>query len=333
APLVDRVPKQRLAAIALIALGAASLIGAAGHLVTLAVFSLLVGAAIAVLNPALSAEAADRFPDGPSAGRAATLVTAFQSLTAMLAAPIVALPALLWGWQGDLTAVTVVSVVLACVLLVRGGAWDRRGEPTSPETSRPGYFATFKKLARIPGAVPLVLIGSMRSAAFMGYLAYLAAFYGERFGLRPEVFALVWTVSGTSFFFGNLLTGRWANSGGRLSPERVLVCCLVAVLAAMTGFFFVESLPLAVALTAILGAGHASVAACVVTLLVRRCGDLRGAALSLNAAGMSLGIFAGAALGGVGLGLAEYPGAAAVFVVLTAVPLALAYPAIRDRLQ
>ncbi len=55
--------------------------------------------------------------------------------------------------------------------------------------------------------VPLLLVAMLRTAAFM-YLAYLAAFYDERFGLAPEPFALVWTLSGTSFFLGNLFAGR-----------------------------------------------------------------------------------------------------------------------------
>ncbi|NEE37616.1 MFS transporter, partial [Streptomyces sp. SID7982] len=49
------------------------------------------------------------------------------------------------------------------------------------------------------------------------------------------------------------------------------------------------------------------------------CGSRRGSALSLNAAGQSLGVFAGAALGGAGLGLAGYPGIAAAFGLLVAV--------------
>lgn len=99
APFIDRVRKEWAAAGGLVALGASSAFGASGDFVLLAVFCLLVGASTSVLNPALTAAAADRFGTGKAAGRAATLVTAVQSMTAMLAAPVVALPALLWGWE------------------------------------------------------------------------------------------------------------------------------------------------------------------------------------------------------------------------------------------
>jgi len=104
----------------------------------------------------------------------------------------------------------------------------------------------------------------------------------------------------------------------------VLVGGLVVALGAVVGFYFAPVLPVALALTVVLAASHATVAACVTTLLVRRCGELRGAALGISAAGMSLGVFVGSALGGLGLGLAGYPGAAVVMGVLTVAALAAA---------
>ncbi|WP_245788819.1 MFS transporter [Amycolatopsis marina] len=328
APLIDRLPREWTAAGGLILLGASSVLGAVGDIAALAAFCLLIGAATAVLNPALGAAAADHYGSGPAAGRAATLVTATQSLTAMLAAPVLAVPALLWGWEGDLLAVGAVSVLLA-VILLRG---RHRGHAETGERSRLGYLASFRALAAVRGALALVLVAALRTAAFMGYLAYLAAFYDERFALEPGVFALVWTLSGAAFFVGNLLVGRLINAAGSgTRVERVLVIGLAVALAAMAGFYFAPALPVALALTAALGLSHATVAACVVSLLVRRCGVLRGSALSVNAAGMSLGVFAGAGLGGLGLGLGGYPGAAAVFAGLTLVALVAALTVLRPQ--
>ncbi|MDA8369151.1 MAG: MFS transporter [Nocardiopsaceae bacterium] len=322
APLIDRVPKTRAAAAALGLLGVSAAVGAVGEFFALAAFCLLVGAATAILNPALTASAADRYGDDAASGRAATLVTATQSMTAMLAAPLVALPAVLWGWRGDLVAVAVTAAALGVVFVLRKSEGEQSGQGAG---TGPGYIASFLALARIPGAMPLILIGCLRTGAFMGYLSYLAAFYADRFQLTPGVFALVWTLSGASFFVGNLLAGRLANiARPRLRTERLLLLSLLAVLACISGFYFTGSLPLALSLTALLGAGHATVAACVVSLLVRCCGDLRGSALSINAAGMSLGVFAGAALGGVGLGLAGYAGTALVFAALTLAAVAAA---------
>ncbi|MFB6396135.1 MFS transporter [Polymorphospora lycopeni] len=317
APLIGRLPVHLSAAGALLLLAVSSLLGAAGTYATIAAFCVLVGAATAVLNPALATAAADRYGDGPAAARAATLVTATQSMTAMLAAPVIAVPALWWGWRGDLVATAVVAAVLAMAFL-------RRGRGRAAPAARLGYVATFRALAAVPGARSLLLVALLRTAAFMGYLAYLAAFYDSRFDLSPGWFAFVWTLSGTSFFLGNLVTGRLANAGDDGRPRRLLLAGLAVAVAAMFGVFLAPTLPVALVCTAALGASHAVVAACVVSLLVRRCGAQRGPALSLNAAGMSLGVFVGATAGGIGLGAGGYPGAAVALAALTAVALVIA---------
>lgn len=322
APLIDRVPKAWTAATGLVLLGASAALGSIGDFSALAAFCLLIGASTAVLNPSLVTAAADRFGTGAAAGRAATLVTATQSMTAMLVAPLVALPALWWGWRGDLIAVTVVALILAPVILRR----DRHASATEPDTSaRLGYLASFTALAAVPGAVRLLLIALLHTAAFMGYLSYLAAAYDSNFQIPPGPFALVWTLSGTSFFLGNLLTGRFGNAAvPKVRMEHLMLIALLVALVCMVSFHLVHVLPLALALTALLAASHATVAACIVSLLVRRCGGLRGSALSLTSAAMSVGTFVGASLGGIGLALAGYPGTGLVLGSLTLTALVLA---------
>lgn len=321
APLIDRLPKEWTAASALGMLGLSAVLGTAGDFVALAAFCLLVGAATAMLNPALSAAAADHYSSDAAAGRAATLVTATQSLTAMLAGPLVTIPALWWGWRGDLIAVTGISVLLGVLFLGR----RKSGFVSHQRSERPGYVESFRMLAQIPGAVSLMFIAMLRTAAFMGYLSYLAAFYSERFSLSPTVFGFVWTLSGASFFLGNLVVGRIINSSRlRIRVEALLIAALAIVLVATVGFYAASALPMALVFTSFLGIGHATVAACLVSLLVRRCGRLRGSALSINAAGMSFGVFAGAGAGGIGLGLAGYLGTAVVFGGITLLALVAA---------
>ena len=315
APLIDRLARELVAAGGLALLGISAALGAIGNVFALAAFCLLIGASTSILGPSIGAAAADRFNSPAAAGRAATLVSATTSMMAMLAAPVLAVPGLFWGWRGNLLAASVVSLTLSAAFFWRGRG---RKAPLKTSAQRTSYLATYRALARIPGALPLLGVAMLRTAAFMGYLAYLAAFYDEKFDLAPGWFALVWSLSGASFFLGNLFAGRYLASDSRwLSSEKILLLGLLVALFAVSAFYFTPSLPVTLLLTSLMGAAHATVAACVTTLLVRRSGDLRGSALSVNAAGMSMGTFLGAAIGGAGLGLGGYPGLALIFGLTT----------------
>lgn len=312
APLIGRIAPGRVAAGALVLLAAASVVGTLAWIPALAAFCLVIGASNAALYPALSTAAADRFGTGPAAGRAATLVMTTQTLAATLAAPLIAFPALWWGWQGDLIAVAVVALLLTPVLLRHG----REAHVTGGE--RPGYFAAFRTLAAVPGARPLLLVAFGRTGAFMGHLAFLAPFYTDKFGLAPGAFAFVWTLSGGSFFLGHLVAGRLVNATE--SDERAHRAMRISLLTALLALFAVYLAPvlwMTLLATAVLSASHAVIAAAVVTLLVRRCGAVRGTALSLNSSGMSLALFLGAAVGGAALAARGYLGAATVFGLFT----------------
>ena len=323
APLIDRLARELVAAGGLALLGVSAALGAVGNVFALTAFCLLIGASTSILAPSIGAAAADRFRSPATAGRAATLVSATTSAMAMLAAPLLAVPGLLWGWRGNLLAASAISLALSAAFFWRGRG--RKAPLRADGSQRMSYLATYRELARIPGALPLLAVAMLRTAAFMGYLAYLAAFYDEKFDLAPGWFALVWSLSGASFFLGNLLAGRYlAVDRPWISPEKMLRVALGIALIAVAAFYLSPTLPLTLLLTSLLGGSHAAVAACVTTLLVRRSGDLRGSALSINAAGMSLGTFLGAAIGGLGLGLGGYPGTACAFSAITSLAVVFA---------
>ncbi len=325
APLIGRIAPGKVAAWSLLLLAAASLVGTVAWLPALAAFCLLIGVSNAVLYPALTTAAADRFGTSPNAARAATLVSATRTLAATLVVPVLAFPALFWGWRGDMVAIAVIAVALMPVLLRYG----REGhDDTAP---RHGYFAAFRALAAVPGARAIIILSFGQSAAFQGYQAYMAVYYNDEFGLTPGVFAFVWTLSGAAFFLGNLFTGRLVNTTeSDRRACRALHICLVVALVSLFGVFLAPSLPLALISSAVLSASHAVGVAASVTLLVRRCDTLRGTALSLKASAMSLGLFLGAAAGGAGLAAGGYLGAAAVFGVFTALSI-VAATAVRSR--
>ncbi|GAA1409492.1 hypothetical protein AUR04nite_24330 [Glutamicibacter uratoxydans] len=318
APLIGRILPGRVAAAALVLMGLAAIIGTFSGTWALAIFCLATGMSNALLYPALSTAAADRFGEGPAAGRAATLVMTAQTLASTAGAPLLVLPAMWWSWQGNLIAIAIAAFALAPALLRFGRQSTQLGSPKPPLK----YVAAFKALSRIRGARALLLVSFGRAGAFMGHLAFLAPLYAEKFHLSTGWFAFVWSLSGGSFFLGHLLAGRMLNTEGTSPRPRMwMVACLGTSLGALLCVYFSPVLPLALAGTAVLSASHAVVAAAVTTLLVQRCSDVRGTALSLNAAGMSLGLFLGTAACGAALAAAGYPAACAVLVGFTVLAL------------
>lgn len=320
APLIDKLSRRAISVGSLIVIGVACLAAAAGPLWTWIVFCLLIGAATATLNPALSAMAADSFDDEAASGRAATLVSSTMTLTSMLAAPLLAGPAIVWGWRGDLVATTVLCLLMALFL---GRSRNRAGDSVpgadGEVSGLRGYLTSFGRVIRIPSVGLLLLISVLRTSAFMGQLAYIAVFYDRTYGLGPGVFSLVWTLSGLSFFLGNWFGGRFLRDVAEESSVVwvTVVASLVAV-AGMVVLFESEHVVIALTMTATLAAAHAVIAACVTTLLVRKSGGQRGAVLALNGAGQSIGVFVGASLGGIGLASWGWPGIGAVLALTTA---------------
>lgn len=324
APLIARWSAPYTTAASLALLSATSLIGTAGTLPALVVFCVGIGAATAVLTPTLLKFATAVFARRGDAGRAATIVTATQSLAAVLAAPIIGAIGWWGGWHGALW-VTAGAAALVAVLFVRPGR--RSGVLSTPPLR---YAEAFLLLCRRPDLLALIGIAFLRTTAFMGCLAFLAAHYHDRFALDPSAFTLVWTLSGSSFFVGNFLAGRWARSSAL--RQRGLLCSGLLVAAAAVGIVFAaETLPLALTGTALMGFSHAIVAALVTTLIGDRGDELMASAYSINAAGMSLGVFAGAFIAGIGFSLGAGPGTAVSLLIPTLGALVLVPAAVRRR--
>lgn len=310
APLIDALPRQRLINLALAALGIGCALSILSHTWSWIIFCLIIGAGTAVLNPTVSAQASDTFTDDASAGRAATLVSSTMTLTAMLAAPVLAGPALLWGWKGDMIVVAIVFLLSAAIISRRGSHTTTTTSDAPANKERTNYFTAFKLAAQTPAALSLLGVSALRTAAFMGQLAFVAVFYNEFFGLSAEIFAWVWSLSGLSFFLGNWFGGK------ALKPiESPTIMAIIMATASLTGtaavyfLFHAPHLVIALICTSLVAMSHAVIAACVTTLLVRQSRN-RGTILSLNGVGQSIGVFAGASVAGFGLQAAGWHGAA-----------------------
>jgi predicted MFS family arabinose efflux permease len=326
APVLGRWPRHRTVAGALALLTLSSLAATTGGYAALVAFCLGVGVSTAVLSPTLLALATSQFTDRSDGGRAATLVTSSTTLAAVLAGPVVGGLAAWRGWQGALWVTAALAALVALLFLVR----PSRAAPDADAGQ--SYRQAFGRLRARPDLLALVGIAGLRTTSFMGYLAFLAAVYHSRFDMDAGTFTLVWTLSGSSFFVGGFLAGRWARDDGpgtvRRQPVLLLAGLGGGMLAVLT-VFLVPALPVALAATAVMGFSHAVVGATVTSLVAHRAGPLATTAFSLQAASMSLGVFVGAALGGAGLSAAGNTGLAVALAIPTAVAVVLVRAATR----
>jgi predicted MFS family arabinose efflux permease len=129
--------------------------------------------------------------------------------------------------------------------------------------------------------------------------------------------ALTWGMGGACFFLANLAVGR------------LLPATFAAMLVITPLDLIVPSLPLAMVIAALTAGTHGAAIGTMVSVMVGRYTALRGAVLGLNAAGANLGTFAGAAIGGVVLGVAGYLGLAFALAALVAATLAVTVWALR----
>lgn len=314
APLLDRLSRTAVATIALVVLGIGSCCALLGNPAAWVVFCLLIGAGTSVLNPAVAALSADRFDSPEDAARAATLVTSTSTITAVLAAPLLALPAVLWGWRVDMLGVLLALLVVAA--LISRLPSDRQGHTAL------GYVDAFRAATRLPGAIDLLMVSLLRTTAFMGSLAYISAAFDDRFGMSTGWFSLVWSTSGLAFFLGNFGGGKYLHSRGTAAVMPMLLGATVIGAAAMVILYTAPTLWLAWPMVAVVSAAHAVIAAGVTTAVVRVAGESRGTVLGLNGAAQALGTFLGAALAGAALALGGWPAVALTLGAITVAALA-----------
>lgn len=311
AAVTYRLAPVRAASASLILLAVASALGSIPEMPWLVVFCLGIGAATSILNPALQTAATEQC-DSPSArGRAATMVTATTTATAVLAAPI--LGGLSWfaGWRGILWMTAGAAIVFAAVLWARG--------THSPSPQSQSKKPRLSLALRDPGTRSALIISGLRTAAFMGALSVVAAVYAHHHGLRGAGFTPVWTLSGASFLLGNWFSGKFLASRHSFTAFTV-----VGIGIAITGIALVFASPMLIFMlcgTTLLAVGHSMIAAAVTTSIARSNADLRASAFALNGVVQSVGTFMGAALAGAGYALGDWIGVAVTLAGISALGL------------
>jgi DHA1 family inner membrane transport protein len=329
APLLDRMPRRWTVCLGLGMVVLASILPLLGNLIALMLSFAAIGSAIAIVMPSLQAACGDQF-EGPEAGRAASLVNASQTLSNVMAGPILALPALVAGWQG-----AYLSIGLAAVVAMAVAAPRLSGRPPV-RIIRTGYRQSFALVARAPGAVLMLLSSSARNCVIQAWLAFLAATLTDRFGASVGIVASFWFVGGGTLFAANVLTGRVLVSetvpGRRWwrSPSNVLLASAVSMLVTTPLVYVAPSLPLALAATIMfcvsVGVGIAS----LISVLMSHYASLRGAVMGLNAAGQNIGIVFGTGLASIALGLGGYIGLAMTLELLSIIAAGVLFVALRQ---
>jgi predicted MFS family arabinose efflux permease len=328
APLIDQVPRAPTVSSGLVLIAIASLLVTVGQVTGLITFYLLFGMTRAALAPTLQAASADHL-DGPAAGRAAAAMGSAQTLSSVLAGPLLAIPALLAGWQGAYVAMgtTAICLGLLCAITLD---WRR-----PPGVTRAGYRAAFRIVAQAPGALPLLAASSLRSCVHFAWLTFLATFFAEQFGASTGLVAWVWFLGAGAFCIVSLLVGRVANpapgqhADGWGSPTRLLLAGMW-VMAAFAPLVFVSpTVPLAIGVTVAFAVGAGASQAALDSVLVRRYVDVRGAVMGLNAAGVNVGMIGGASVAGASLGVGGFEGLAVMLIGLTTVAAIIMHLALR----
>jgi len=305
----------------LLALAVGSLVMTVGSFWGVVISCLGIGAATSLLNPALQTAAAERFRSPADQGRAATMVTATTTLTALLAAPVLGGLSLVVGWRGLLGLSAMAAVLLAVILRRAASSRSATDGSGAAGAQRQGRLATIADRA----TGPLLLISLLRTAAFMGTLAVLAAVYAERHAMTGQAFTWVWSLSGAAFFVANWLTGR-ALAAQYDRSVTILAAGIVAAIGGLGLVFLSVPLISMLAGSAVLAAGHAMIAAAVTTRLAQVGSPARPAALAMNGLAQSVGTFAGASIAAVGHSVAGWPGTATALGAVTlfcAIPLAV----------
>jgi predicted MFS family arabinose efflux permease len=316
APLLDRFPRAWTICLGLAIVAGACLLPIIGDVMALGGSFFAVGAAIAIVMPAVQAACGDLF-HGPEAGRAASLVNAAQGLSNVLAGPILSLPALLAGWHGVYVGIAVAASLTAAFVAPRL-SWRR---PVG--VSQAGYREAFARVARAPGAVALLIVSTLRACTQMAWLAFLAAAFADRFQADAVMISVVWVFGAGAFFVANVLAGRLVNAHPDAprqrwrSAEGWLLASTVLSVATVPLAYIAPTLLLALLGNLAYACAVGTSMAALVSVLMRRYASLRGSVMSLNMAGNNAGTVIGTGIAGVGLGLGGYDGLALTLVALS----------------
>ncbi len=295
---IDRFSRRRLLRTGTLIITAGTLVTAlAPALLWLFVGRGLTGLGGALILPTCIAATGDLFIDPAKRNRAVSTVWAATSLTLLIGLPILTQIAALTNWRW-----TLASVLVPFGILLVGTNWlPTQAAVASDKVREAGGLRTV--LGHRP-AIWLLVSVALFWVVFFGAYTYWGAFVDIRFHATANQLSLLFLVGGAADLVGTYsapVALRWR------SPRFMLVTCatvfganLVGVALIYTSFW--SLFPYMV----VFGASSGALVVYSSILLLDTLPSVRGAVMSLSAAGNSLGGAAGTALAGTLLAVQGY---------------------------
>src|SRR5262250_1363080 len=298
-PLSDAYGRRHilLSGLLLMALG---LLGSvlAWHYSALLTCRLLTGVGAATVTPNSIAALAEVFPP-TGRGKAIGWLLSATGVSAAVGVPLVACLLGAGGWRLPFAVMGTAALVTGLLVW----CWFPRSQP--PRGQARAFFAHYREVGS-QGMVWYVLAtNTCQQMGFFGMFGYLAASLRQTYQLPTAATALPLALAGLGVMVGSILGGRIADHPHRIAWF-ALSCWGSGLLAALV--FTVQVSPWG---TVALACGTAALArissAVTPTLLLELAGNSRTTATGLFTMSNQLGVFGGAALGGLMLAWGGFP--------------------------
>ena len=290
-PVADAYGRRSVLVLGMLLLGV-GLLGSVvvGTYTSLLLLRLLTGVGAALVPPNTLALIADVFPP-TRRGKAIGWVISTSGLSAAGGVPLVAWLLDAGGWRLPFAIMGLASLGVG---LLAGGWLPRRAPPSGPAHT---FFAHYREVGAQPRFWYVLGANMLQQIAFFGMFGYLAAFLMQRDHLRAHELAFPLVCAGAGVILGGYLGGRVADHPRRV-PWLIGSCWSSGVLVALV---FTLSGSLWVTVTLASGMAVLSRMGFAVTPMVvlEMAGQSRTTATGLFATSNQLGIFGGAAVGGV----------------------------------
>jgi MFS transporter, DHA1 family, inner membrane transport protein len=209
------------------------------------------------------------------------------SLAAAFGMPLVALVSSRLGWHWTYGAIAMLAGLSALAV--------RLSLPPALHTP-PVQLASWAELARDPQVLLLLLLTTLVTSGQFAVFTFLAPLLARLAHASADTVGLVFALSGTMGFVGNVLATRIVRDRGAFRTEQLSMSMLV--LGAAVFAFSGGSFALMVLGVGIWGLGFASTNSMQQARLVQAAPLLAGAAVSLNTSFLYVGQAAGSAVGG-----------------------------------